>query len=103
LKFMCSSTCFGRLPTHHQDHTTALGASGFTVGEKRQTHCLSWSGRSDHDQHSSNRFLPTVLSCIFVSCWLIYLNRMIMHELVNVKFPKYLYNEGSCLLKVYVE
>jgi hypothetical protein len=30
--FMCGSTCFGRLPTHHQEHTTALGASGFTVG-----------------------------------------------------------------------
>jgi len=35
LTFMCGSTCFGRLPAHHQEHTTALGASGFTVGEKR--------------------------------------------------------------------
>jgi hypothetical protein len=32
---MCGSTCFGCLPAHHQELTTALGASGFTVGEKR--------------------------------------------------------------------
>jgi hypothetical protein len=32
---MCGSTCFGRLPAHHQEHTAALGASGLTVGEKR--------------------------------------------------------------------
>jgi hypothetical protein len=32
---MCGSTCFGRLPAHHQEHTTALGASGLTVGEQR--------------------------------------------------------------------
>jgi hypothetical protein len=24
LMFMCGSTCFGHLPTHHQEHTTAL-------------------------------------------------------------------------------
>jgi len=29
---MCGSACFGRLSAHHQEHTTALGASGFTVG-----------------------------------------------------------------------
>jgi len=28
---MCGSTCFGHLPAHHQERTTALGASGFTV------------------------------------------------------------------------
>jgi len=32
---MCGSTCFGRLPAHHQEHTTALGASGLTVAEQR--------------------------------------------------------------------
>jgi hypothetical protein len=30
--FMCGSTCFGRLSAHHQERTTALGASGFTGG-----------------------------------------------------------------------
>ena len=30
--FMCGSTYFGRLSAHHQERTTALGASGFTVG-----------------------------------------------------------------------
>ena len=34
LTFMYGSTCFGRLPAHHQEHATALGASG-AVGEKR--------------------------------------------------------------------
>jgi len=38
---MCGSTCFGRLPAHHQEHTTALGASGFTVGGKRLQPLLS--------------------------------------------------------------
>jgi hypothetical protein len=32
LAFMCESTCFGRLSAHHKERTTALGASGFTVG-----------------------------------------------------------------------
>jgi hypothetical protein len=41
LMFMCGSTCFGRLPAHHQKHTTALGASAFTVGEKRLERCWS--------------------------------------------------------------
>ena len=34
LTFICSSTCFGRLPAHHQELTTALGASGSTVNRK---------------------------------------------------------------------
>jgi hypothetical protein len=42
LTFMCGSTCFGRLPAHHQEHTAAIGASGFTVGEKLE-HFWSWS------------------------------------------------------------
>jgi hypothetical protein len=28
---MCRSTCFGCLHAHHQEHTTALTASGFTL------------------------------------------------------------------------
>jgi hypothetical protein len=32
LTFMCGSTCFGRFLAHHQELTTALTASGFTVG-----------------------------------------------------------------------
>jgi hypothetical protein len=30
--FMCSSTCFGHFLAHHEEITTALAASGFTVG-----------------------------------------------------------------------
>jgi hypothetical protein len=33
LTFMCGSTFFGRFHAHNQEHTTALAASGFTVGE----------------------------------------------------------------------
>jgi hypothetical protein len=56
---MCGSTCFGRLPAHHQEHTTALGASGITVRER------GWSvvgrGLPEHDQQRSSRFTPTVI------------------------------------------
>jgi len=45
LTFMCGATCFGRLPAHHQERTTAVGASGFTVGAWRLERCWSWSGR----------------------------------------------------------
>jgi hypothetical protein len=31
--FICGSTCFARLSAHHQERTTELAASGFTVGE----------------------------------------------------------------------
>jgi hypothetical protein len=32
LTFMYGSTCFGRFSAHYQERTTALGASGSTVG-----------------------------------------------------------------------
>jgi len=32
LTFICHPACFGRLHAHHQELTTALTASGFTVG-----------------------------------------------------------------------
>jgi hypothetical protein len=34
LAFTCGSTCFVRLHVHHQELTTALTASGFTVGAR---------------------------------------------------------------------
>ena len=49
---MCGSTCFRRLTAHHQEHTTALGASGLTVGEKRLERCWSWPGRFSHNSLS---------------------------------------------------
>jgi hypothetical protein len=45
LTFMCGSISFGRFLTQHKEITTALGASGFTSGQKRLEHCWSWSGR----------------------------------------------------------
>jgi hypothetical protein len=58
LTFMCGSTCFERFPAHHQEHTSALGDSGFTVGEKQLE--LVGRGLADHDQQRSSRFFPTV-------------------------------------------
>jgi hypothetical protein len=45
LTFMCGAIHFGRLTTHHQERTTSLGASGFTVGARQVP---------DHDQQHSN-------------------------------------------------
>jgi len=45
LTFMSGSAFFGRPHAHHQEHTTALGASGFTVREQRLERCWSWSSR----------------------------------------------------------
>jgi len=48
---MCRSTCFGRLHTHHQEVTTALTASGFTL-ERGGSSVVGrgLAGRPDHDQ-----------------------------------------------------
>jgi len=43
LTFMCGSTCFGLLSAHHQERTTALGASCFTDVQWRLERCWSWS------------------------------------------------------------
>ena len=51
---MYGSTYFGRPSAHHQERTTALGASGFAVGEWRLERCLA-----DHDQQRSNGHSPT--------------------------------------------
>jgi len=58
-----ATTCLGRLPAHHQEHTTALGASGFTVGGKRLKRCWSWPGRlSARPRHVSGVSLPIIRS-----------------------------------------
>ena len=55
---MCVSTCFGRLSAHHQERTTALGASGFTSEAWQLERCWSWS--ADHKQQRCNRHASTV-------------------------------------------
>jgi len=60
---MFRSTCFGRLSAHHQELTTALTASGFTL-ERGDSSVVSRGLASynlpDHDQQCSSRFCPTV-------------------------------------------
>jgi hypothetical protein len=64
---VCDSTCFGRLPAHHKEHTTALGASGFTVEGKRLERCWSWSGRprptTIQPQRSNGKTRGSYCSC----------------------------------------
>jgi hypothetical protein len=60
---MCGSTCFGSLSDQHQERTTALGASVFTVGAGRlERFGRGQAGyyRPDHAQQRSNRHAPTV-------------------------------------------
>jgi len=64
---MCGWTCFERLPAHHQEHTTAIGASGFTVGRKQQERCWSWSG-----QLKPARPRPTTLQPFSLCIWPLY-------------------------------
>jgi hypothetical protein len=69
--FICDSTCFGCFTAHHQEHTTALGASGFTVGKWWLERWCSWSG--DHEHQRSNHHFPTVkpedASAVVCSWW----------------------------------
>jgi len=55
---MCESICFGRLPAYHQEHTTAQGASGFTVGKGS-----GWSlvGRGLAGHNTTNKALAASL------------------------------------------
>jgi hypothetical protein len=59
LTFMRGSTCFGRLPAHHREHATALGASGFTVGGKRLERRWSWYGRPARPRPTMLQPLPS--------------------------------------------
>jgi len=52
---LCRSTCFWRLHAQHQELTTALTASGFTVGTWwQQQRCVA--------QHVSGAFTPIIRS-----------------------------------------
>ena len=58
---MCHSICFGRLHAHHQELTTALTASGFTL--ERGGSSVVGRGlavRPDQDQQRCSHYAPTV-------------------------------------------
>jgi hypothetical protein len=58
---MCGSTCFGHFLAHHQELTTALAASGFTLERGgRGVVGRGLTGRPDHDQQRCYRHAPTV-------------------------------------------
>jgi hypothetical protein len=71
LDVLFCSTCFGRLHAHHQELTTSLTASGFTL-ERGGSSVVS-IGLADHDQQRSNRHFPTVkpevASAVVCSWW----------------------------------
>jgi hypothetical protein len=76
---MCDSTCFGRLPAHHHEHTAALGAIGFTVGEWRLERCWSWSARlAVYEIMWKNIVEPgrpqMTIRRMRIACWLIVLH-----------------------------
>ena len=84
---MCGSTCFGRLPAHHQEHTTTLGASGFTVGEKRL------------EQKGSSRFSPTVKpEAPSVFWYFLTVHLSIIYSLFPTWYTAFLFTYNNCCL-----
>jgi hypothetical protein len=57
---MCGSICFGRFHAHHQELTTALAASGFTVGSSVVGRGLAGHNGPDHDQQCCYHHATTV-------------------------------------------
>jgi len=55
---MCGSTSFGRFLAHHQELTTALTASGFTL--ERGGSSIVGHGLPDHDQQRCYHHALTV-------------------------------------------
>jgi hypothetical protein len=61
---MCRSKCFERFLAHHQEFTTALTASGFTLergGSRTVGRCLA-----DHDQQRCYHHAPKVIITIYL-------------------------------------
>jgi hypothetical protein len=57
LTFMCGSTCFGHLFAHHQERTTTLGASGFTVGALLVVVCQVMRKQSTNKMQQFHKFI----------------------------------------------
>jgi len=58
LTFICVSTRFGHFLAHHQELTTALTASGFTL--ERGGSSVVGRGLADHDQQRCYHHAPSV-------------------------------------------
>jgi hypothetical protein len=69
LTFMFRSTCFGRLHAHHQELTTALTASGFTLkrgGSSVVGRGLAGYDRQNHDQQNKRQVIDLSDGCIWL-------------------------------------
>jgi hypothetical protein len=89
---MCGSTCFGHLSSNHHKRTTALWASGSTVGTWWLECFWSWSGRitcqtmTNNVPRSNGRTRGSLCSCTLMmmggetpeTCWATH-----KHEVIN--------------------
>jgi hypothetical protein len=64
--FMCRSTCFGRLHTHHQELSTALTAFGFTLDRG----CSSVVGRGMARPRPTTYMFSLASSIFFSHLWI---------------------------------
>jgi len=83
---MFRSTCLGRLHAHHQELTTALTASGFTVRAWWQQRCWPWS---DHDQqrcyHHALTEKTETINAVVSSWWWAWMRPKHVERQTNLK------------------
>jgi hypothetical protein len=69
MKFVYSSTCFGRFPTHHQELNDCSGSLWFYLRNVVIVVLCSWSGgpdrpRTQHDCHHDTNVKPEVATTV---------------------------------------
>jgi hypothetical protein len=73
LKFVYSSTCFGRIPAHHQELNDCSGSLWFYLRSVVTVVLCSWSGRlagrptrprTQHDYHHAPKVKPDAATAV---------------------------------------
>jgi hypothetical protein len=86
LTFMCHSTCFRRLHAHHQELTTALTASGFTL--ERGGSSIVGRGLDQNQQrcyHHAPTIKPEAVNAVLSSWWWAWRHPKHIERHINVK------------------